>query len=393
MNKNIPTSLPCPQCQKVMKPVSLVCETCELQVSGNFDSHPLMSLTESELHFLHIFIHCEGKISDMEKALGISYPTVKSKLNKLKNKITAKETPMSILAQMENGELEYQSGLNKIKKLKKKKEIEIELKTEEKDKENYNEKTDFKKEEQNKFYDDNTKIDLSNLGSFVSKAMKEVEKGFSETHLDDKVGKNNVTLSRLDKPVGEKFSFDNNSIQVSNINDLRLENSKMNDNSIQAGHMNSIHLKNSLFNDCEIQGSALDQFNVTDSKLTDVSFQGTKSSRSTFNDSILSDVEFQGANFKNFNINKQTKICNSKFMGLNINLCLFSATLFADTELQGCSFKDSTMSSCEFHDCHFVDVKISECEISNVILNDRNLKNIYLNGKVITSTEEFLKLC
>lgn len=118
MKKKYETNLPCPSCQNNMIPIALGCEECRLEVRGQFKAHPLMALSESELHFLHIFIHCEGKISDMEKSLGISYPTVKAKLNKLKNKISPQQSAMSILEKMEAGEIEYQSGLNKIKKLK-----------------------------------------------------------------------------------------------------------------------------------------------------------------------------------------------------------------------------------------------------------------------------------
>ncbi|MBT7608310.1 MAG: DUF2089 family protein [Bacteriovoracaceae bacterium] len=121
MTNNIQLNLPCPQCQKMMEPVTLGCGNCNLKVSGSFEAHPLMNLTPDELHFLHIFIHCEGKIIEMEKALGISYPTVKSKLNKLKKKISPEESALSILAKIEGGELDYQAGLNKIKKLKNKK--------------------------------------------------------------------------------------------------------------------------------------------------------------------------------------------------------------------------------------------------------------------------------
>jgi hypothetical protein len=120
MTKKIQTNLPCPQCHQKMEPVTLGCSSCDLQVSGTFESHPLLSLTQDELHFLHIFIHCEGKITEMEKALGVSYPTVKAKLNKLKKKISPEESALNILNKMENGEIEYQAGLNKIKKLKNK---------------------------------------------------------------------------------------------------------------------------------------------------------------------------------------------------------------------------------------------------------------------------------
>ena len=45
------------------------------------------SLTPDELHFLRVFIYCEGRIRDMEAALGVSYPTVKGHLASIKEKL------------------------------------------------------------------------------------------------------------------------------------------------------------------------------------------------------------------------------------------------------------------------------------------------------------------
>ncbi|MBY0413640.1 MAG: DUF2089 domain-containing protein [Bdellovibrionales bacterium] len=122
--------LNCPNCQSTMKPVALGCTKCDLEIRGNFPSNPFSSLDEDMQHFLHVFIHCEGKIADMEKALGISYPTVKSKITKLKdatqksmqesNKDQDQDrelTTLEVLAKMEKGEISYQLGLETIKRI------------------------------------------------------------------------------------------------------------------------------------------------------------------------------------------------------------------------------------------------------------------------------------
>ncbi len=67
-----------------MVPVGLKCGACELTVTGEFVSNEFASLGEEELHFLRIFVHCEGRIREMESALGVSYPTIKNRLAKLK---------------------------------------------------------------------------------------------------------------------------------------------------------------------------------------------------------------------------------------------------------------------------------------------------------------------
>ena len=89
------------------------------------------------LHFLHVIIVCEGKIADVEKALGISYPTVKNKIQKLKETVSTSgfvdqlevetdlqlesKSVIEILELMNNGLINYEKGLSLIKKKTEKK--------------------------------------------------------------------------------------------------------------------------------------------------------------------------------------------------------------------------------------------------------------------------------
>ncbi len=137
MKKHNPATCSCPQCQKPMQIVALGCKDCELTLQGQFASNSLMGLSEEMLHFLHVFIVCEGKIADMEKALGISYPTVKNKIQKLKEAVAPSgfvdksevdadlqlesKSVIEILDLMNNGLVNYEKGLSLIKKKTEKK--------------------------------------------------------------------------------------------------------------------------------------------------------------------------------------------------------------------------------------------------------------------------------
>jgi hypothetical protein len=52
-------------------------------MEGEFENCEFCSLSEENLEFLRSFIRCRGIIKDVEKELGISYPTVRSRLDKL----------------------------------------------------------------------------------------------------------------------------------------------------------------------------------------------------------------------------------------------------------------------------------------------------------------------
>jgi len=143
--KKINSNIQCPSCQKPLMPKKLGCDHCELTVSGNFALNEFFALSPEELHFLRIFIHFEGRIGDMEKALGVSYPTVKASLTKLKkalnlmdfskdselarNEYNEKEARVRVkndsnnsllddLDKMKRGEMDYQDVLKKIKRSK-----------------------------------------------------------------------------------------------------------------------------------------------------------------------------------------------------------------------------------------------------------------------------------
>jgi hypothetical protein len=83
----IDANVRCPSCNGQLFPRVLVCDSCGLKVEGDFVMNEFGSLTPDELHFLRVFIYCEGRIRDMEAALGVSYPTVKGHLATIKQKL------------------------------------------------------------------------------------------------------------------------------------------------------------------------------------------------------------------------------------------------------------------------------------------------------------------
>lgn len=141
--KRIDPSIPCPSCKGPLTPRVLGCGDCGLRVEGTFSAgNEFAALAPDLLHFLRIFVHCDGRIKDMERALGVSYPTVKATMTRLKQalQMPAAETaeapaseapppeapapdaaPMQILAAIERGELTYTDGLAKLKAAKRRK--------------------------------------------------------------------------------------------------------------------------------------------------------------------------------------------------------------------------------------------------------------------------------
>ncbi|MCK4453688.1 DUF2089 domain-containing protein [candidate division WOR-3 bacterium] len=112
----------CPSCGEKMVISELKCSKCDLRVKKDFFSCDFCQLSEDDYEFLKIFLRTQGKITDIEKILGLSYPTIKAKIdNLLKNlklsPIEEKQDPIEALSQ---GELSVDEAVAILKQRRKK---------------------------------------------------------------------------------------------------------------------------------------------------------------------------------------------------------------------------------------------------------------------------------
>lgn len=110
----------CPVCSSAMKATRLSCNTCGTVIENDFSLSKFDRLSEDQLAFAEIFIKNSGSIKDVEKEMGISYPTVKGKLNDLIKafgyNIEAEkpENSDSVIDLLERGEITPEEALKKI---------------------------------------------------------------------------------------------------------------------------------------------------------------------------------------------------------------------------------------------------------------------------------------
>jgi len=70
----------CPVCGEEMEITRLACNRCDTKIEGRFTPCKFCRLSAEQREFIEVFIKCRGNIKEVEKELGISYPTVKNKL-------------------------------------------------------------------------------------------------------------------------------------------------------------------------------------------------------------------------------------------------------------------------------------------------------------------------
>jgi hypothetical protein len=71
----------CPVCGEQLSITRLGCQKCTTAIEGEFEPCEFCRLPAEDLEFVKVFIKCRGNIKDVEKELGISYPTVRGKLD------------------------------------------------------------------------------------------------------------------------------------------------------------------------------------------------------------------------------------------------------------------------------------------------------------------------
>ncbi len=71
----------CPACSADLQVKRLCCPTCETEVGGAFDLPVLARLSVQDQSFIWEFVKASGSLKAMAKLLGLSYPTVRNRLD------------------------------------------------------------------------------------------------------------------------------------------------------------------------------------------------------------------------------------------------------------------------------------------------------------------------
>jgi hypothetical protein len=88
--KRLPVS--CPSCGGALAVKRLRCETCSTEVEGLYDLPILAGLSNEDQDFLLQFVKTSGSLKDMAQHLGVSYPTVRNRLDDIIETLKKNET-------------------------------------------------------------------------------------------------------------------------------------------------------------------------------------------------------------------------------------------------------------------------------------------------------------
>jgi hypothetical protein len=91
-NKHREQPVNCPSCHAVLKVARLACDHCGTAVEGDFPLPVLSCLDVEDQAFAVSFIQSSGSLKEMAQKYGVSYPTMRNKLDALIEKLKALES-------------------------------------------------------------------------------------------------------------------------------------------------------------------------------------------------------------------------------------------------------------------------------------------------------------
>jgi hypothetical protein len=86
----------CPKCASPLNITRYGCPRCGTEVEGEFSGCSFCHLDDEDRLFALVFLQTEGNMKDVERLMGISYPTVKARLAKLNNALSGESMRLSI---------------------------------------------------------------------------------------------------------------------------------------------------------------------------------------------------------------------------------------------------------------------------------------------------------
>jgi hypothetical protein len=110
----------CPYCQQAMTVSRMTCHSCEISVEATFPTARLGNLPTEHQRFIEIFVLASGSLKEIADQTGVSYPTVRSRLDKvitaLRDEIgRTQKTKGSILDAVNEGKLSAEVAAKLIK--------------------------------------------------------------------------------------------------------------------------------------------------------------------------------------------------------------------------------------------------------------------------------------
>jgi hypothetical protein len=110
----------CPVCGDTLALTRLSCPACETELSGNFESCEFCALGAEDREVLRVFLASRGNMKDLERHLGVSYPTARARFDALLARLgleppkAATPSRVELMEQVARGEIDVDEALRRL---------------------------------------------------------------------------------------------------------------------------------------------------------------------------------------------------------------------------------------------------------------------------------------
>jgi hypothetical protein len=119
-DRNRRPPLNCPVCNERLALTRLSCPSCETELSGGFATCEFCVLSNEDRDVLRVFLASRGNMKDLERHLGVSYPTARARFDALLVKLGIERsappspTRVELMEQVARGEVDIDEALRRL---------------------------------------------------------------------------------------------------------------------------------------------------------------------------------------------------------------------------------------------------------------------------------------
>jgi hypothetical protein len=110
----------CPVCGERLRLTRLSCRECGTEISGDFEACEFCALSSEERQTLRVFLASRGNMRELERHLGVSYPTARARFDELLTRLgidrpaPASAGRLDVLEAVARGELPVDAALQQL---------------------------------------------------------------------------------------------------------------------------------------------------------------------------------------------------------------------------------------------------------------------------------------
>ena len=108
----------CPTCSSSLHVTEMACASCGTHVSGTFGRCEFCALTTEQRNLLRVFLESRGNMKELERHLGVSYPTARGRVADLLTALGMAAPPpdpkLTVLEALARGEIDVDQAISEM---------------------------------------------------------------------------------------------------------------------------------------------------------------------------------------------------------------------------------------------------------------------------------------